>query len=118
LMEAGLVDLVGGTASIAPGVRAALTSAHAPGHQVLWVQDGAEVLFCPVEILPDTHHLRLAWAMAFDDMPVHVVEVKRSLLPTAAAAGWTVFLSHEMGPPFGRLHPDGPEAFRFEPLDA
>ncbi|MBN1257678.1 MAG: MBL fold metallo-hydrolase [Planctomycetes bacterium] len=103
LAEAGLLEFVEGEAEVVPGLRVMLTGAHSSGHQAIVLHEESQTLFCPCEILPDIHHLRLSWVMSYDLMPGFLVDVKRTFLAAAAGGDWLLFLSHEMGEPFGRI---------------
>jgi glyoxylase-like metal-dependent hydrolase (beta-lactamase superfamily II) len=95
--------IVDGKCDISSGIRLEMTGAHTPGHQLMKVASGGDMLLCPADILPTTWQLRLTWVSGFDLDPAAVVDVKKKLMAEAAENGWIVFLDHEPGDCFGRL---------------
>jgi glyoxylase-like metal-dependent hydrolase (beta-lactamase superfamily II) len=105
-----------GEREILPGVSVVPTGGHSAGHQAVVVRGsgpGARTLafFGDLAMRPWSANPR--WITAFDDFPLDSVEVKTRLFAEAAAGGWLVALSHELGTPVGRLVPDR-DRYRFE----
>jgi glyoxylase-like metal-dependent hydrolase (beta-lactamase superfamily II) len=109
LKEHGRLDLVDGETDLGEGIAVIPTPAHARGHQCVRVTSGVQTIFCPGDIIPTRHHLRLAYVMAYDRDPEGVVEMKSSIMQDALTGGWIIFFTHDPKHPFARLEaePDG-----------
>ncbi|MBI3746568.1 MAG: MBL fold metallo-hydrolase [Chloroflexi bacterium] len=106
-----------GEVEILPGVSVVPTGGHSRGHQAIVVRGGGAsgrtlAFFGDLCMRPWSANPR--WVTAFDDFPLHSVEVKGELFARAAAEGWLVVLSHEPVHPVGRLVADR-DRYRFEP---
>jgi len=113
--EAGWAD---GETELLPGVSVVPTGGHSAGHQAIVVRGGGPggrtlAFFGDLCMRPWSANPR--WVTAFDDFPLHSVEVKGALFAQAADEGWLVVLSHEAVTPVGRLQRDR-DRFAFEPI--
>ncbi len=107
LADAGLVELVDGTAEVADGVRVIPAPGHTPGHLAVELGEGA--LYLTDAVLDELHVEHPAWTMQFDADPALVPETRRRLLGRAADEGLIVAASHLTEP--ARLRRSG-EGFR------
>jgi glyoxylase-like metal-dependent hydrolase (beta-lactamase superfamily II) len=96
LAEAGLLELVAGAATVAPGVSVLPTPGHTAHHQSVLVDDGHghKALFLG-DVVPTALHVRLPFIMAYDLDVVGTLETKRSLFARAVAERWLVVFGHD-----------------------
>lgn len=106
LEDAELVELVSGSAELAPGVVVRLTGGHTRGHQIILLGDGKRTAICPVDLCPLIAHLPVFWTMAYDQFPLEVRRVKRQLWDEIVAQDRIVLFAHEPQTPAARLHRD------------
>ena len=109
LKEHGLLDLVNGETDLGDGLTLIPTPAHARGHQSVRISGGGQTVFCPGDIIPTRHHVRLPYIMAYDRDPEGVVELKSAILRDAIAQRWIVFFPHDAQVPLARIeaNPEG-----------
>jgi glyoxylase-like metal-dependent hydrolase (beta-lactamase superfamily II) len=101
----GLLDLVDGDRDIAPGVRMIHTPGETPGHSILRVQSGDEILY----VLGDLYHHpveveRPEWGLKWRNHAANLTS--RNALATAAVAEGALLLASHI-PGTGRLQPTG-----------
>ena len=116
VFERGLVDLVDGSAEVAPGVTVERTGAHCAGHQIVTVRSPEGTLVCPCEVVPTRWHLRMAWIMSYDLEPLRLLEWKRQVLTRAADERQALFLSHDPEYAFGRVSRASSKEFAWVPI--
>jgi glyoxylase-like metal-dependent hydrolase (beta-lactamase superfamily II) len=90
-----------------PGIEVRRTGGHTEGHQVVLVRSKGEACLFFGDLLPTTHHLPPLWTMAYDLVPMDVVEGRRALLEEAAAEGWWTHFYHDVDPRPARIVRDG-----------
>jgi glyoxylase-like metal-dependent hydrolase (beta-lactamase superfamily II) len=107
LAAAGLLELVDGAATIAPGVSVLPTPGHTAHHQSVLIDDGHghKALFLG-DVMPTALHVRLPFIMAYDLDVVGTLESKRSLLERALAERWLLIFGHDKDSPAGYLGRD------------
>jgi len=103
LADAGLLELVDGSAEIVPGVTTQLTGGHTRGHQLVMLQSGDETAVLPADICPTTAHLETFWTMAYDQFPLTVRRVKPGILNDIVAHHRIAVFSHDPNTPVARL---------------
>ena len=113
LMEAGVLTLLEGDTQLCEFVRVVATPGHTVGHQSVIVSG---VAFGPDEppvfILGElatymVHFARLPWVTAYDVLPLHTLETKRSWQAWALENRATLICSHEPDIPVGVLQHEG-----------
>ncbi len=114
LEAAGRLELLDGDAELLPRLLVERIQGHTRGTQIVRIDDGGAALYFSSDFMPDRHHLPLPWIPAQDLFPLDTLEAKRSLLPRAAAEGWTVAFTHDV-PRFGRIH-ESEGRYRFEEI--
>ena len=107
LSEHGLLDLAGGRTCLGDGITLIPTPAHARGHQSVEITAGGQTLFCPGDIIPTRHHVRLPYVMAYDRDPEGVVQLKSAILRDAIAGKWVLFFPHDAQAPLARIDVNG-----------
>ncbi len=88
LEEAGMVEVVDGSAELAPGVAVRATGGPSPGHQVVLIESGSERLAFAGDLIPTRFHLSHRCIAALDDSPNDTLAGKRELLSMATDGGW------------------------------
>jgi glyoxylase-like metal-dependent hydrolase (beta-lactamase superfamily II) len=107
LLAAGLVELVDGEATVAPGVRVVRTGGHTPGHQAVILEGQQETAICLGDLLPTRHHLDPVCVPAVDDFPLDSIAAKRAQLGRADQLGAWLTLAHDPDMVALRRTPDG-----------
>ena len=107
LKEHGLLDLVNGETDLGDGIVVIPTPAHARGHQSVKISAGGQTVFCPGDIIPTRHHVRLPYVMAYDRDPEGIVQLKSSILRDAIAQKWIIFFTHDAQVPLARVEANG-----------
>jgi glyoxylase-like metal-dependent hydrolase (beta-lactamase superfamily II) len=108
LASAGLLQLVDGAATVAPGVSVLPTPGHTAHHQSVLIDDGHghKALFLG-DVVPTALHVKLPFIMAYDLDVVGTLETKRALLGRAVAERWLVVFGHDKDTRAGYLGLDG-----------
>lgn len=106
LADAGLLELVDGSAEIVPGVTTQLTGGHTRGHQLVMLRSGDESAVLPGDICPTTAHLETFWTMAYDQSLLDVRRVKPGILNDIVANNRIALFSHDPYTPAARLARD------------
>ena len=52
------------------------------------------MLYCG-DLIPTSHHIRLAWLMGYDLFPLNLMEEKKQVLTQAAQENWYLFFEHD-----------------------
>jgi glyoxylase-like metal-dependent hydrolase (beta-lactamase superfamily II) len=99
--------LLEGDAEPLPGISVRRTGGHTHGHQVVFVRSKGETVLFFGDLLPTVHHLPPLWTMAYDLVPMDVIDRKKELLEAAAAEGWWVHFYHDHDPRPARIEKDG-----------
>jgi glyoxylase-like metal-dependent hydrolase (beta-lactamase superfamily II) len=107
LAAAGLLDLLEGDGTVAPGVDAVLVAGHTAFHQGVKVASGGKTFFYAADAVPTAAHVGLDYIMSFDLYPADTFAAKKALLARAEAEGWVLGFSHDLAVPFGSLRRDG-----------
>jgi glyoxylase-like metal-dependent hydrolase (beta-lactamase superfamily II) len=105
--DAGSATLLDGDADPLPGVSVRRTGGHTRDHQVVLLRSRGETLLFTGDLLPTVRHLPPLWTMAYDLVPMDVVDRKRALLDEAAAEGWWVHFYHDHDPRPARVGKEG-----------
>ncbi len=99
--------LLDGDGEPLPGVEVRRTGGHTRDHQVVLLRSRGETLAFFGDLVPTVRHLPPLWTMAYDLVPMDVVERKAELLEEAAAEGWWAHLYHDRDPRPVRIVKDG-----------
>lgn len=96
LQAAGRLNLLADNIGLAlPGIEVLLSHGHTRGQQLVKITGGDAVLVYCGDLIPTSHHVRLAWIMGYDIAPLTLIEEKQALLQEAAQHGWYLFLEHD-----------------------
>jgi glyoxylase-like metal-dependent hydrolase (beta-lactamase superfamily II) len=99
--------LLDGDTEVLPGVRVVRTGGHTAHHQVVILESRGERLCFFGDLLPTVHHLPPLWTMAYDLVPMDVIDRKKELLAAAADEGWWIHFYHDHDPRPARVRRDG-----------
>jgi len=102
---AGQLAGVHGDVEVVPGVTVMPTGGHTRGSQALIIgraaagheNGGAERAVLFGDLIPTRWQLPVRWTSAFDDYPVHAVEVRQRLLTRVVDEGWWCYFTHDPG---------------------
>ena len=94
LEEKGLITLLDGETEIAPGVVVRLAGGHMRGHQMVFIESGAERIAYAGDLIPTPHHLDLTHIAATDQEPNDTLAQKRDLIRMAIDGGWILVFGH------------------------
>lgn len=97
------VRLVEGPCEIAPGLEIIPTPGHTQGHMSVLVDDE---VFYPGDLIPTASHVHLPCIMAYDLLPLTVLETKKNVLERAVARDWTLVFEHDPYRPVARVAHD------------
>ncbi len=95
LESTGQLELIDGEVEIIGGVRGRWTGGHAPGHQVIIIEDGGDGAMFLGDICPTWNHMRRMWCMAYDAWQVDVRRIKPELLGMIADREWWGLSDHD-----------------------
>lgn len=76
-----------------------LTGAHSPYHQVLRIEDGAEVIFFGADDAPQLQQMKHRFVAKYDYDGKKAMELRRKWWEEGAAAGWTFLFYHDVRTP-------------------
>jgi glyoxylase-like metal-dependent hydrolase (beta-lactamase superfamily II) len=111
------LHLVDGDMEISPGIEVILTGGHSAGHQIVKITSAGKTALFWGDILPTTHHLRLAYISAYDIDPHTTLSWKKKFLPLAEREGWVNIFEHNPRRPMGRIELEDPEKKKYHLLD-
>lgn len=86
--------------SISSEITYKITKAHAPYHQVFWIQDQQHTLFYGADDLPTTGHLKRAIAFKTDFNGSLAMQLRKEWQQQATTHQWLVLFYHDMKTPY------------------
>jgi glyoxylase-like metal-dependent hydrolase (beta-lactamase superfamily II) len=95
LMSAGVLDLVPGDESIAPGVRVVRTGGHTMHHQIVLLESNGRTAVFTADLIPTTAHVDHPWIMAYDLYPMDTLAFKRTFVRDAIDREYLIFFEHD-----------------------
>ena len=99
--------LLEGEAEPLPGISVRRTGGHTRDHQVVLVRSKGETAIFFGDLVPTVHHVPPLWTMAYDLVPMDVIDSKKRLLEEANAGGWWAHFYHDHDPRPARIEKDG-----------
>jgi glyoxylase-like metal-dependent hydrolase (beta-lactamase superfamily II) len=100
IQAAGQLAEVHGDVELVEGVAVTRTGGHTRGSQAVLLGQagttGDHAIFFG-DLIPTRWQLPVRWTSAYDDYPVHAVEVRQELVSRAAADGWWCYFTHDPG---------------------
>lgn len=92
LREQGRLELIDGSAEIAPGITVVRTGGHVSGHQLIRMSSRDETAYHLADLLPTHAHANPLWVMAYDNHPLDTIALKEQWLKQARAEkAWLTF---------------------------
>jgi glyoxylase-like metal-dependent hydrolase (beta-lactamase superfamily II) len=107
LLEAGRLTIADGPGELAPGIEVIVTEGHTEGMQHPRVHGPEGSVFFCADMVPTAAHVAVPWIMAYDNLPLTVMEEKKRILGRAAAEGWILVLEHDPLSPAVKIAPAG-----------
>jgi len=95
LKDAGVLDLVAGDETIAPGIRVVRTGGHTMHHQIVMLESGGRTAVFAADLLPTTAHVDEPWIMAYDLYPMDTLAFKRTFIREAIDREYLIFFEHD-----------------------
>jgi glyoxylase-like metal-dependent hydrolase (beta-lactamase superfamily II) len=107
IADADLLQLVGDTHEVLPGVNLVRIGGHTRGQLGVEVESrGAKLIYYADNFL-SCHHLKVPYVPAMDLFPLETQRCKRETLPRAAAGGWYLAMDHELENKVVKIKYDG-----------
>lgn len=108
LWENGQLNLLQDTnQDIAPCIELISSNGHTVGQQLVKVSDQNTTLLYCGDLIPTSHHVRLAWIMGYDISPLTLMEEKNHWLSQAAKNNWHLFFEHDPDCDLAQVISDG-----------
>jgi glyoxylase-like metal-dependent hydrolase (beta-lactamase superfamily II) len=110
------VKLVEQEAEVARGIRVQLAPGHTPGHAIVKLRSGREILmYISDTVLHPIHLVHPDWRPVYDMDQDEAEKTRRSTLSQIASEGMLVFAFHFQFPAVGHIRSKG-EAWSWEPI--
>ncbi|MCH2146615.1 MAG: MBL fold metallo-hydrolase [Phycisphaerales bacterium] len=110
------VELVEGKTLYTDGITLTPRIGHTWGIQSIEVETDGGTLCFASDLIPDHHHVGLAFSMGYDMLPWENKMTKQSFLEEAYADSWTLVLCHDITHPVVRVIKNEKNAFALEPV--
>ncbi len=95
LKEAGVLTLLDGPGALSDGIDLVVTHGHTAGQQHPLIKGDNTSLFYCADLIPTAAHLPLSWIMAYDNLPMTIMEEKHAILERAYKENWILFFEHD-----------------------
>jgi glyoxylase-like metal-dependent hydrolase (beta-lactamase superfamily II) len=95
LADAGVLDLVAGDRTIAPGVRVVRTGGHTMHHQAVVIESGDRTAVFAADLIPTAAHVDEPWIMGYDLYPMDTLRFKRTFIREAIDREYLIFFEHD-----------------------
>lgn len=97
------LKLANGDFEACKGVTAILTNAHSVGHQIVTLQSGGQTAIYMGDLMPTCAHIRPAWCMGYDVLPLAVARKKEEIIEKSIKENWICIFDHEPNTPLGHV---------------
>ncbi len=115
LIDSGQMTLLKGDTEIIPGISVRIYPGHTQYMQSVIIESQGKKACYISDLIPTTHHLDLAWGMAFDLYPLDTLFSKKKFYAEAVPEEWLVIFTHEPKTPWGYVH-EQEGRYSFQPL--
>lgn len=96
LIESGALHFTdGNTENFLPGISLIVSNGHTQGHQVVQIADSSKQLFYCGDVIPTSSHIRSAWIMGYDLIPLQIIKEKTELLKLSENKETYFFFEHD-----------------------
>jgi glyoxylase-like metal-dependent hydrolase (beta-lactamase superfamily II) len=95
LREAGVLELVEGAGTFAPGFELFTADGHTRGQQLVRISGPEGVLYFVADLIPTAAHVRVPFVMGYDVAAIETMAEKRALLERAVAERAWILLEHD-----------------------
>jgi glyoxylase-like metal-dependent hydrolase (beta-lactamase superfamily II) len=117
LIESGQMELISGDREIAPGISVRVYPGHTRHMQAVLIASGGQTACYASDLIPTTHHLDVAWNMAYDLFPAETMEQKKRFYAEAIPERWLVVFTHDHTLPCAYLETgDAPGKYIAKPV--
>jgi glyoxylase-like metal-dependent hydrolase (beta-lactamase superfamily II) len=106
LVASGQMELITGSAEIAPGVELSAAPGHNRDMMIVKASSAGQTFCALADLVPTSDHLKPTWVAAFDLYPLTAIQTKTTLLSQAAREGWWCGFSHDMNVAFATITDD------------
>ncbi|MDM8541552.1 MBL fold metallo-hydrolase [Desulfococcaceae bacterium HSG9] len=97
LKEAGVLTLLDGPGELSDGIELLVTHGHTAAQQHPLIKGADKSLFYCADLIPMAAHIPLSWIMAYDNLPMTIMEEKQAVLERAYKENWVLVFEHECG---------------------
>ena len=116
LIESGQMTLLNGDQEIIPGISVKIFPGHTQYMQSVIIESQGKKACYISDLIPTTHHLDLAWGMAFDLYPLDTLNSKKKFYADAIPEEWLVIFTHDPKTPWGYVQLSAEGKYTFNPL--
>jgi glyoxylase-like metal-dependent hydrolase (beta-lactamase superfamily II) len=95
LIESGQMTLLKGDQQLLPGISVRVYPGHTAHMQAVMIESQGKKACYISDLIPTTHHLDLAWGMAFDLYPLDTLYSKKRFYAEAVKENWVVIFTHD-----------------------
>ncbi len=95
LEEKEVLHLLSGSQKLFDGIDIFVSDGHTMGQQHVLVKGDDNSLFFCGDLIPTSAHIPLPWHMAYDNLPLVLMEEKEKILKRALNEKWILFFEHD-----------------------
>ena len=95
LLETGQMVLLNGDLELSPGVSVRVFPGHTANMQAVIIESAGKKACYISDLIPTTHHIDIAWGMAFDLYPLDTLYNKKKFHAEAVKENWLVLFTHD-----------------------
>jgi glyoxylase-like metal-dependent hydrolase (beta-lactamase superfamily II) len=105
LVASGQMELIAGDREITPGISVRIYPGHTRHMQAVLIHSGGKTACYISDLIPSSHHLDVAWGMAYDLFPAETMEQKKRFHAEAIPNQWLVIFTHDHFLPWAYVAP-------------
>jgi glyoxylase-like metal-dependent hydrolase (beta-lactamase superfamily II) len=103
LVSSGQMQLLNGSAEIAPGISVEVYPGHTRNLQAIMIRSGGQTACYISDLIPTTWHLDITWVMAYDLFPLETIENRKRYYAQALKENWLTIFTHDPDIPWAYL---------------
>ena len=103
LIQSGKMTLLKGDQQIIPGISVKVYPGHTQHMQAVILESQGKRACYISDLIPTTHHLDIAWGMAFDLYPLDTLNSKKKFYAEAVPQQWLTIFTHDPKIPWAHL---------------